>query len=444
MLIGLMMASCACATAQISLSTAVDLALHKDPAVRVAQADLDKAKASLSETRDAYIPSVSMTGGYGDGTGAPLSVPVVFGMSSQSLLFNFSQRDNLRSAASGVEAAKLALQEVLEKVTEDVVVTYIDLDNAEQRQAAKKQAYGYATRLVTIVGDRLDAGQDTKIDLLAARQTAAQLNLDQLTTDDEVATLTEHLLLLLGIPGDHLETIPSSVPAMPDLSADVTDLPDSYGIRAAMATARSKQEFAFGQKRYKFRPEIALGANYNRVTTNHTDYTDYYPGFKGSPGHPNSDNALSVGIQVQIPLLDRGHEARAREAAADASHALFQAADQRNQFLEGRFKLQHSIAELSARIQLAGISREYAQAQLDAITVQLTPGNASTGGAQMTPKDEQNARLQEREKYVDFLNAQFQLNQVEINLLRQTGELDGWVKSASSSPASVSVPNAKP
>jgi hypothetical protein len=46
----------------------------------------------------------------------------------------------------------------------------------------------------------------------------------------------------------------------------------------------------------------------------------------------------------------------------------------------------------------------------------------------MTPKDEQSARLQERARAIDLLEAEFQLNQAQINLMRQTGQLESWVK----------------
>ena len=81
------------APAQISMTSAVDLALRSDPRVKMAQADVAKAQATLAETHDAYVPTIGVSGGYGGSTGVPLSVPVVFSISSQSLLFNFSQKE---------------------------------------------------------------------------------------------------------------------------------------------------------------------------------------------------------------------------------------------------------------------------------------------------------------------------------------------------------------
>jgi hypothetical protein len=54
----------------------------------------------------------------------------------------------------------------------------------------------------------------------------------------------------------------------------------------------------------------------------------------------------------------------------------------------------------------------------------------------MTPKDEQKARINEREKYLGVIDAGFQWRQAEIQLLRQTGKLLDWLNStAATQPA---------
>jgi hypothetical protein len=40
-----------------------------------------------------------------------------------------------------------------------------------------------------------------------------------------------------------------------------------------------------------------------------------------------------------------------------------------------------------------------------------------------------NARIQERQKYLDVLEARLQLTKTEISLLRQAGELEKWIQS---------------
>jgi hypothetical protein len=51
----------------------------------------------------------------------------------------------------------------------------------------------------------------------------------------------------------------------------------------------------------------------------------------------------------------------------------------------------------------------------------------------MSPKDEQASRIAERDKFLSVLDANFQMRQAQINLLRQTGELDAWIRSTATS-----------
>jgi outer membrane protein TolC len=413
------------ACAQISLSSAVDMALKNDPRVKMANASVLKATAVLDETRDVYIPNVGIKGGYGASDGVPLSVPVVFSIASESLLFNFSQRDNVRAAEAGLKAAKLAQQDAQEQAIEDVIVTYLNLDSAEQRQVAMKEELGFTSRLTSIIQARIDAGQDTRMELLKARRTAAQIRLSSLNTEDEIANLTDHLGRLLGLPGMQIAPVSDSIPTLPELSSFTPDNSDGLSVQSAFAGAVAKQETAFGEARYRYRPQVAFGANYSRITTANTNYKVYYPAFQNLLSY----NAISVGLEIQIPIMDFEHQAHARESSAEALRAAAEAQSSRIQFLEGRSKLRHSLAELSARGEVADLDREIAQDQLDTILIQLGSSSSDANTTMLTPKDEQNARLQERQRHVDLLNAQAELRQSKVNLMRQSGMLGEWLKS---------------
>jgi len=417
------------ASAQISLNSAVDLALRNDPRVSMAKADVAKARANLAATRDVYVPNLVADGGYGQGFGVPTGLPVIFSMSSQSLVYNFSQRDNVRAASVALEAATLAMKETDEQVTEDVVVTYLNLDNAQRRQTAISEEYGFAQRLAAIVQERLDAGQDTRMESLRAHRNATQIELEQLQTHDEVSALSDHLARLIGLPGTPLTAVSNSIPALPPMGTLAAGEPTSFGIQSAFALARSKQEIAFGVGRYRLRPQVSFGLNYSRIDTGQNGYTRYYPNFTGQ-----SENAESVYLQIQIPLFDRKHQDDVHAAAAEAAHAKFEAQNQQNQFLDNRNKLQRTIAELSARSELAQIDMDMAQEQLNAVLAQLNSKSASDNRPLLTPKDEQNARLQESARSIDLLNAQFQFSQAEVSMMRQTGQLDRWLKTASTLP----------
>ena len=438
--------------AQISLSTAVNLALQNNPRVKIAEADLARAKAVLSETKEAFVPAVATTAGVGRQTGVPLYPPVIFSISAQSLVFNFSQPDYIRAAHSGLAAAQLALQVARSDSVEDTTNTYVALDNASQRLTLQKEALAAASRLVTIVGRRMDAGVDPHIELTRARRTAAQMRLQELVLEDEIASQAEHLGSLTGLPASGLSTVHESVPELRMPAApEIADPQRGDGISAAFASAQAKAYTAHGEKRYLLRPQVGFSAQYSRISTAFSSYDQYYPGFNPINNPNISYNSLSVGLQVTLPLLDMVHRARARESAADAAHALFDARIQQSNFFEARQKLRHSTVELAARAEVAALDHDLAEDDLEAVRVRLRADASALGGPPSTPKDEENAKLAERQRGIDMLAARLQLQQAEVTLMRQEGSLTDWlaatIPSATAAPANAtpdSTPGAVP
>jgi outer membrane protein TolC len=413
------------AYAQLSFSTAVGLALKSSPKVLTAQADVDKALAVVQQLRDAYIPNI--VGGSGVGPAAygyPLGQPSIFNITAQSLVFSYSQRDYLRAAQASLDATRLNLKDIREGVAEDTAVTYLALDRDMQRQAALQEQQGFSDRLVSIVQERLDAGQDTSIDLTTCRLTAAQIRLARLRAEDETAADQAHLARLIGLPAQGIGTTSSSVPVFPTTSSDLTAAATaitSPAVESAYAIARSKRETAFGEARYLWRPQISFQGQYSRFAK-YTNIQDYYLRFQ--------QNNAAVGVQITVPLYDVAHRAKEREVAADAAHAQHEADTIRDQFFDSRLRARHTAVELSTRAEIASLDQQLAQQQLEVLLVQLKAGSGNLSGPQMNPKDEQTARIAEREKFVAFLNATFEARQAAIGLMRATGELEAWIAAA--------------
>lgn len=410
------------AMAQISFPSALDLAYKNSPTVLMAQANVDKARAALSQSRDVYIPTVAGGSGLGYSYGFPVGQPSIFNFTMQSLVFNFSQGDYIRASRFALNAAELALKDAQQAVTEDVAITYVSLDRDSQRQRALSDEAGDAARLIAIIQERLDAGQDTPIDLTGAQLSAAQIKLAKLRSDDEAENDRGHLGRLIGVPAQGLSVVSSSVPSF---TTPPTDLPGampavSPAVASAYATARAKRQIAYGDARYLWRPQIAFAAQYNRYAK-YNNYDLYYSHFQ--------HNNFGVGVEITLPIFDMGHRAKARESAADAAHAEHEADQARDQFLEGRQKMRHATSELAAQAEVATLDQQLAQQQLDILLVQLKSGSGNPSSPQITPKDEQKSRIAEREKFLTVLDTSFEMRKAEINLLRQTGQLEDWVQS---------------
>jgi outer membrane protein TolC len=123
------------APAQVSLTTVVEMAQQNSTAVKLANADLQRAQAALGQTQDAYIPNFVIGSQVGYSHGFPTGQPSVGNASMQSLVLSFSQRQYTKAARAGVEAANLSLKDAKEQVALDASTAYIEMDTVSSELA---------------------------------------------------------------------------------------------------------------------------------------------------------------------------------------------------------------------------------------------------------------------------------------------------------------------
>lgn len=409
-----------------------------DPRIRSAEDDVNRARAQLSQVFDAYVPVVTAGGGIGQAYGYSPSPPTLATVSGGSLIFSASQSDYIRSSRSGVKAAELAREDVRDSVAQDTALAFITLDYDQQRQQAITQQGAFADSLVSIIQQRLDAGQDTQLDLTEAQLTAAQLRVADMKAQDDVAYDREHLAHLIGLPPTSL-IIDGRFPTA-DLSLEAPTQNSRTGyansaVAAAFVSAEARQQQAAGLARFRLWPEINLIAQYSRYATFTESFNQLQQVYRfvdkdGVSHGLLTANGGAFGIQITLPVLDLGRSAKARENAAEASKAKHDAQSAQIEALDGAAHVRHNIVELKAQSEVATLQQKLAQQQLEVVQQQLNSGNGNPNAPQISPKDEQKARISERDKFLAVLDANYQLRQAEIRLLRQTGGLESWLKSS--------------
>jgi outer membrane protein TolC len=414
------------ANAQLTFSSAIDLALQNSLKVKSAQQDVKKAIAALAITKDIFIPSVVTGGGVGTAYGITLNVPTIFTVNAQSLVYSAQQRFYIRAARSDLRSAQLELDDARAQATEDTVITYLSMDHAQKTVAAVGEQFDFATRLVSIVEDRVNGKLDSDLELLKSRRTAIQLKLQKLHAEDDVSSLRDHLSQLTGRPADSISILPETIPALPSLSADASLHPafaKSPGLQSAEESAKSKRDRAKADSAYTWRPEISFGAQYGRVSPieNVGNFYNLHGNF----------NTASIGVEIKLPLLDKVRRAAAAESIADAVRSENELLGLRFDEDQGRKKLLRSLPELATSAQLAELEQKIAETELNSALVQM---KQNSGGPVITPKEAMNAHIQERQKYLDLLDSKLQLAKAQISLLRQTGELVKWLQSIQPSP----------
>ncbi len=411
--------------AQISLSTAVSLAEKNSTAVRGARAEVDRAAAGVAQSRDAYAPSVVLGSSVGPPPyGFPLGNPDIYDVNAESLLFSFSQPDYIRAARSGLRAASLSLKDAQQQVALDVALDYVELDHDLKEIAALHQESDFAGSLVEIEQDRVRAGVDSRASELQAELTAAQVDEKRINLENDADLMRQKLANLTGLPAVDLQIDPGSIPsftALPETPNDQQIADNNPGVGASYALAQSKLYTAFGDNRQNMRPSVGFGLKYQRFAQ-YQNFENYYHNFQ--------QNNISAGVQLTIPIFDPSLKAKARQSAAEAARARADADASRIVLSEQTSSLRGTLRELAAQQRVVRVRNEIAQEQLKTIETELTSGTGSSNGPLVTPREAQQAHIDERERYADVLDADFALMKMELNLLKATGQIEAWVRAS--------------
>jgi outer membrane protein TolC len=412
-------------SAQVSLSTVVDLAQRNSTAVQIAQADVNKAGGALAESQDVIVPSLLL------GTGLPAfpevgftgNPPSIWTATVQSLVFSIPQRRYTEAARLGLQAASSSLKDTREQVALDASTAYIELDTVERDLVAANQEEGFATRLVQIEQERAEAGVDPLSELLQARLTAAQIKLKREQLDARAGTLVQQLSALTGLPAGSILPEHASIPEVPQVTGDTPPRRLS-SIESAQLMARSKQRLAKGDEEINYLPQLTFVAQYNRNTTLLNDVNSFF-------ARPLPANNFSSGIGIQIPLFDLVHRAKSKQSAADALRATVEAEQAQHQNEIQIAELTGNIRELDTQTEIASLKQQIAGEHLKSVLAQLELGNGSGTGPnaapQISPKAEQMARIDESEKLEDAQDAGLELVKARLGLLRALGHMQDWL-----------------
>ncbi len=421
----MLLAAASAAPAQVSLRTVVEMAQRNSTTVRLAQADEQKAVASLAQARDVFIPSLSF------GSGLPVfpevgftgNLPTIWDATVQSLAFSMSQVRYIKAARAGLEAAQLSLNDAKEQVALDASTAYIELDTVNRELAAAREQEDDAARLVAIEQQRTEAGVDPLSQLLQAQLQAAEARLNQLHLETRAAMLAKQLSVLTGLPAASIVPDHSSIPQIPAVSGDEQPRA-SDALTAAQLQAKSRYLVAKGDEEHSWMPQFGFGVLYNRNTTLLNSINNYYK--QDLPA-----NNFSSGISIQLPIFDAELRARARVSAAEALRAKVEAEEAEHQNETQIVELDSTLRELDTEAQIADLKQQIASEQLKTVMTQLEVGNGAGNSpgapAQLSPQAEQQARIDERQKYQDALDADLQLSKTRLTLLRALGHMQDWL-----------------
>jgi outer membrane protein TolC len=401
----------------LPLQRAIELALGHSTGSLAAHADVQRAFASYIEVRNNYIPQVGTGSGLGYSYGFPLtlegSAPSIVNVAGQSTVFNPSQQQFMQAAKKEWGAAQFQEKDQRNAVIQDVAISYAELSKWETRLGRLQTAESQALDMEKAVGERLQEGVDSAIDLNKAKLATARVRLRIVEANGSADLLRRHLSNLTGLPLSSIKIEPASIPSLPAPSTD-EDL--AAKAQAASPLIKSAEQHALAQifqakgEHRALLPSVDFAAQYARLAR-YNNYDKFYLNYQ-----PNN---ATIGVSIRFPFLNAPQRARAQAADAEAQKAKQQAEKARNQVSEDTAKLQRAVEQLAAAREVAQLEYELAQSTLDATQTRI---NAGTG----TLHDLADARVQANERFLSFQDTDFEYQRARLNLMRATGDLENW------------------
>ncbi len=401
----------------VSFRRAMELALQRSGTTAIAAADQVRAQQSYLELRNLYYPQMTVGSGLGASAGFPLSLegaaPSILNLTSQQYLLNLANRDYMKAAKIDWKATDIQKQDSRDQVLLETAITYIQLDQLVSELSVLRQQEQASAKAEQITRERLQEGVDSKVELTRAELSSARVRLRLTEAQGAADVLRLRLSQLTGMPADSIETMTESIPELPpppDTAEEVVNASKgSPAVQLAEAQAQAKA-FRAQAEHKQLLPTIDLAGQY-ALLSRFNNYDTFFLNFQ-------RHNATG-GLNIRFPFLNTSQKAHAEAADAEAVKARRQADGVKEQVATETLRLQRLVRQLMVGRDIAKMEHELATSDVDAVQAKLGAGAA-------TLRDQENARAAEHDKYVAFLDASFQLQKAVLQLLRQTGKLEGW------------------
>jgi len=399
---------------------AIQLAVSRSTEMAIAETDVSRAIAAYREARSAYIPQLVIGSNAGYAYGFPLSLegaaPTLFNVTTQSSVWNPAQREFVRSAESETKTSEALRRDQRQQVILDTALTYIELAKFEEKSSVLLSQAKVAAELEREEDLRVKEGVDSPSEQTRAKLRSAELREQIAQSDGAMDILRTRLAQLTGLAANSIEIVRPSIPVIADEHGgeDIESeaIHSSAVVDAADDTAIVKQLQAKGEHRALY-PTADFAAQYGLISTTLTNFEQFFV-----PHSFHAEN-VTVGLVLRLNFLNASQRARAAAADVEALRAKKEAEQVRSQAAIEALKTRHDLDRLAAATDVAQLRYQLAQTELDAA---LSRMQAETGSFQEVQK----AVLDAANRSLERMDADFDLERAQLQLLRETGKLEDW------------------
>ncbi len=399
----------------VTLKRAIELALLNSKEIQVAKIQASVADHAAQITKAQFMPNLFAGSGAGYTNGMPETpggrAPSVLNVTYTEQVLNEPLRGQAKEMQEQAKAQKIALEEARSGVITRTAMAYLELAKVRHSLELLRAEQESAEKILQVTEDRESQGFELPVEVTKAQLTKARVVERILRLEEREDELEVFLRYQLGMPENQaIEVTPEDLPGEAEQAGDdliAAALTNNPGLRLAESDVRAKEFRLKGEKRGYF-PTLELVSIYS-LLTKYNNYSLYFNHFQ-----PNNFNA---GIDMRFPIFSAQLKANIGLAQVNLDAAKASLASKRTELTAEVRQKTRRVREMDAAKEVARLELQLAQQNVAVLQAQFAEGKLNL-------RDMERARLDENDKWMAYLDANFQRQQAQLDLLKAAGQLD--------------------
>ena len=399
---------------KLTLKEAVNLAVANSRDLALARLQYGVMQRQIGVARSAFLPNLYTGTGVAYTNGFPLleggGAPAIFALSYTQQIFNPPLKGEQHAAEQRAEEQRLSMDDVRDTVMSRAALDYLELAKVRHALELMIGERTSAGRILDATRERADTGRELPIEVIRAQLTTARIEQRIAQLEDRDDSLAGELRDLMGMPADEqIEVTTEEIPgAAAEASKDVVSEAMANNVQLKQAqTELLAREFKLKGEQGGRWPSFALTGQYN-VLSKINNYDEFFNKFQR--------NNVVFGVQVQIPIFASRTSSAVAFARADFNAASLALQAKRSQISLDVRRKARAVREAELGGEVARLELQLAQENVRVLQAQFDGGRGSL-------KDLEAAHIEENDKWLAFLDANYARQQAQMELLRTTGQL---------------------
>jgi len=399
----------------LTLKSAIEMALRNSKDIQIARLQASLATHASQVSKAQFLPNLYAGSGAGYTYGIPETpggrAPSLFNFTYTEQVFNEPLKGQGKELEEEARSQKIVLEDVKNSVIERTAMAYLELAKVRHSLELLRGEQESTDKILQVTQERQGEGYELPLEVTKAQLTKAQVTQKILLLEGREDELAVFLQGQLGLGQEQaIEVTPEELPGEAEQEGAnlvAMAMQNNAGLLLAESDVRAKEFRLKGEKRGVF-PTLELVSTYSRLA-NFNNYSEFYKKFQS--------NNFNAGVQVQVPLFS----AKTREdiglAKINLETSEATLASKRMQVsAEVRQKTRH-LRERDAAKEVARLELQLAQQNIGVLQTQYSEGKVNL-------REVERARLEENDRWMAYLDANFQRQQAQLDLLRTAGQLD--------------------